>query len=192
MVLHSTSSQYDGHRAKFHGVYSQVTNVNNVRPSHDPSQNKRHSWCTTSRLLPDIHSIFQKSDATQIVSQSLRASLVCAGRLQIFEFPSLITKPTNTFSNGCSNTRSLAPLFYAQALHFRESPEPRHDPTMTPSKEKLPLPSSTSMAFPVQPITFDQWKTALQQVKLLYQKRQWKECVARCNQLLLEPKISVW
>ncbi|MCJ1298490.1 hypothetical protein MMC08_001280 [Hypocenomyce scalaris] len=59
---------------------------------------------------------------------------------------------------------------------------------MTPSKEKLPLPSSTSMALPTQPTTFDEWRTALRWVKLLFQKRQWRECTARCNKLLLEAK----
>ena len=191
MNLLFPSSQYDDHGAKSHGVYSQAISVNKARPDNVTSHNKRHSWHTTSGLLPDIHSVFQKSDGRQIASQSCRASLSGVAHLQRFEFPSSITKPTSTFSKDHPNTHALALLFYPQALDFRESPKPLPDRTMTPSKEKQPLPSSTSMAFPVLPTTFGEWRTALHQVRLLYHKRQWKECVARCNQLLLEPKIPV-
>ncbi|KAM0804029.1 hypothetical protein BDR22DRAFT_641403 [Usnea florida] len=61
---------------------------------------------------------------------------------------------------------------------------------MTPSKDKRPLPSTTSMAFPKPPETFQQWKTALDQVKFLHLKGRWKECLAQCNQLLIEAKIQ--
>lgn len=63
---------------------------------------------------------------------------------------------------------------------------------MTPNKNKRPLPSSTSMAFPEPPETFLQWKAALRQVNILYTKAQWKHCAAQCNQLLLEAKTQVW
>lgn len=64
---------------------------------------------------------------------------------------------------------------------------------MTPSKDKRPLPSSTSMAFhqsPELPETFQQWKTALEQVNILYLKGQWKHCSAQCSQLLLKAKTQ--
>ncbi|KAG7005992.1 hypothetical protein G7Y79_00017g043740 [Physcia stellaris] len=57
---------------------------------------------------------------------------------------------------------------------------------MTPNKSKKPLPSSTSMVIPEpeEPQTSREWKIALQRVKLLYFKNQWKPCLARCNRLL--------
>lgn len=62
---------------------------------------------------------------------------------------------------------------------------------MTPDKTKRPLPSSTSMAFPEQPRTRQQWRLALQRVKLLYVRGQWKQCAARCGQLLSQAVIPV-
>ena len=62
---------------------------------------------------------------------------------------------------------------------------------MTPNKNKRPLPSSTSMAFPEPPETFLQWKAALMQVAILYMRGQWKHCAAQCTQLLLEAKAPV-
>ena len=64
--------------------------------------------------------------------------------------------------------------------------------TMTPSKNKRPLPSSTSTIFPEPPETFQQWRTALKKVNILYLRGQWKECFAKCNRLLLEAKTQVW
>ena len=62
---------------------------------------------------------------------------------------------------------------------------------MTPSKTKKVLPSSTSVAFPEQPISYEQWKAVLGQVKVMYLRNQWKQCSARCRQLLLEAKTPV-
>ena len=57
---------------------------------------------------------------------------------------------------------------------------------MTPNKAKKPLPSSTSIIFlePEEPQTSREWKTALQRVKSLYLKSQWKQCAARSSKLL--------
>ncbi|KAI9879953.1 MAG: hypothetical protein M1830_006261 [Pleopsidium flavum] len=55
---------------------------------------------------------------------------------------------------------------------------------MTPSKTKRPLPSSTSTIFPEQPGTYTEWQTTIEQVKLLYLKREYKQCAARCIQVL--------
>ena len=62
---------------------------------------------------------------------------------------------------------------------------------MTPSKSKKALPSSTSMVFPEQPTSYEEWKGALVQVKSMYLKGQWKQCSARCSQLILEAKTPV-
>ncbi|KAI9698430.1 MAG: hypothetical protein M1836_004011 [Candelina mexicana] len=62
---------------------------------------------------------------------------------------------------------------------------------MTPLKTKRPLPSipSTSARCPPEhPTTFPEWQIALQGVKLLYLKRQYKQCASRCTQLLEEAK----
>lgn len=61
---------------------------------------------------------------------------------------------------------------------------------MTPSKNKRPLPSSTSMALPEPPETFQQWKTALEHVHVLFMRGQWKQCSAQCSQILLEGKTQ--
>lgn len=66
--------------------------------------------------------------------------------------------------------------------------------SMTPSKEKKPLPPSSSSNMTVvvldKPTTYLQWHTALQQVKVLYLKRQYKQCASRCNQLLSTAPIE--
>ncbi len=62
---------------------------------------------------------------------------------------------------------------------------------MTPDESKRPLPSSTSMVFPEQPRTLEQWKSALSHVKNLYNRAQWKYCVAQCNHLLSETHAKV-
>ena len=62
---------------------------------------------------------------------------------------------------------------------------------MTPDTLKRPLPSSTSMLFPDQPETIRQWQLALQRVKLLYVRGQWKECAAWCSQVLSGAKSEV-
>ena len=62
---------------------------------------------------------------------------------------------------------------------------------MTPDRSKRPLPSSTSFVLPEHPTTYQQWKTALQRVKILYLRGQWKHCVARCRQLLVEARSPV-
>ncbi|KAI9747554.1 MAG: hypothetical protein M1835_002037 [Candelina submexicana] len=62
---------------------------------------------------------------------------------------------------------------------------------MTPLKTKRPLPSipSTSARCPPEhPTTFPEWQIALQGAKLLYLKRQYKQCASRCTQLLDEAK----
>lgn len=65
---------------------------------------------------------------------------------------------------------------------------------MTPSKEKKPLPPSSSSNMTVvvldKPSTYLQWHTALQQVKVLYLKRQYKQCASRCTQLLSTAPIE--
>ncbi|MCJ1482392.1 hypothetical protein MMC06_002556 [Schaereria dolodes] len=61
---------------------------------------------------------------------------------------------------------------------------------MTPSKTKKPLPTSKSTIFHEHPTTYAQWRIALAQVKLFYMNRQWKECIARCGQLLDESKST--
>ena len=87
-------------------------------------------------------------------------------------------------------------LLILSPISLSAPPEKTTSPTsstsnMTPSKTKKALPSSTSMAFPDQPTAYDQWKIALAHVKSLYLKGQWKQCAARCNQLLLEAKTPV-
>lgn len=65
------------------------------------------------------------------------------------------------------------------------------DANMTPSKNKRPLPSSTSIAFSEPPETLQQWRSALGKVNILYLRGQWKYCSTQCGQLLLEAKTQV-
>lgn len=62
---------------------------------------------------------------------------------------------------------------------------------MTPSKSKKALPSSTATMFPDQPVTREQWAMALQRLKALYLRGQFRPCAARCDQLLSETKTMV-
>lgn len=94
---------------------------------------------------------------------------------------------------------TLSSNFYSDLFDPRRAHIPCHfhmllTQNMTPSKNKRPLPSSTSMAshqFSEPPETFQQWKTALEQVNILYLRGQWKHCSALCNTLLLEAKNQV-
>ena len=55
---------------------------------------------------------------------------------------------------------------------------------MTPDKTKKPLPSSASSLLLESPATYRQWNRALQLVKVLFLRGQWKQCVTRCDKLL--------
>ncbi|MCJ1402728.1 hypothetical protein MMC11_005949 [Xylographa trunciseda] len=56
---------------------------------------------------------------------------------------------------------------------------------MTPSKEKQPLPSSKAVIVPHDHLmSFADWRAALDEVRVLCLKRQWKFCIARCEILL--------
>ncbi|KAI9720022.1 MAG: hypothetical protein M1812_003148 [Candelaria pacifica] len=62
---------------------------------------------------------------------------------------------------------------------------------MTPQKTKRPLPSlpaTSARCPPEHPASFSEWQIALQGLKLLYLKRQYKQCASRCTQLLEEAK----
>lgn len=61
---------------------------------------------------------------------------------------------------------------------------------MTPDKNKKPLPYSTSV-YLENPRTPEQWRFALQLVKMMYLKSLWNQCSQRCGQLLLEPQTRV-
>ncbi|MCJ1226063.1 hypothetical protein MMC12_002712 [Toensbergia leucococca] len=58
---------------------------------------------------------------------------------------------------------------------------------MKPSKSKHALSSDPSANYPEEPNTYNEWKTALQQVKVLYLKRQWKQCVENVTKLRIKP-----
>ena len=49
-----------------------------------------------------------------------------------------------------------------------------------------PLPFSTSASLHPRVRTFEQWQSALKEVKVYYLKRQYKQCAAYCAQLLDE------
>ena len=63
---------------------------------------------------------------------------------------------------------------------------------MTPDKQKEPLPMSKTEIFFKRPSSYEQWKTALQCLKVLYLKGQWKQCSIRCQKLLedADPRVS--
>ena len=64
---------------------------------------------------------------------------------------------------------------------------------MTPSEEKKPLPTSKKPAASSQLTDFNHWKVSLLEVKILYYRRQWKECINRCQQLTqdFEENVSI-
>lgn len=113
----------------------------------------------------------------------------CVGHQRLQLCPSaLFCKPYSerVFSFSAS-TPSVS--FRVRTSHGKEVND-----NMTPSKEKKPLPplssSNTTVVVLDQPITYLQWHTALQQVKIIYLNRQYKQCASRCTQLLSTAPIE--
>ncbi|MCJ1243063.1 hypothetical protein MMC30_000259 [Trapelia coarctata] len=56
---------------------------------------------------------------------------------------------------------------------------------LTPADTKHPFPSSRSIAInPDRPSSWDAWRTSLKEIKVLFLKRQYKECRSSCDWLL--------
>ncbi|MCJ1391189.1 hypothetical protein MMC18_004051 [Xylographa bjoerkii] len=56
---------------------------------------------------------------------------------------------------------------------------------MTPSKEKQPLPSSKAVIVQHDHLaSFAEWRAALEEVRALCLRREWKSCISRCEALL--------
>lgn len=59
------------------------------------------------------------------------------------------------------------------------------DMALSPADTKQPLPNSTSIVInPDRPSSWAAWRTSLKEVKVLFLKRQYKECRLRCDWLL--------
>lgn len=69
---------------------------------------------------------------------------------------------------------------------LHEHPEsPSTEMALSPADTKQPLPNSTSILInPDRPSSWDAWRTSLKEVKVLFLKRQYKECRLRCDWLL--------
>lgn len=107
-----------------------------------------------------------------------------------------ILEPLDSVSEGIEGSKfSFRHSFLSPFVPYRQRPNLRSlvlsALTMTPTKTKRPLPSSTSVMPPQQPRTFDQWKTALRRVKSLFYTSQYKQCLSLCAKLLVEAKTPV-
>jgi hypothetical protein len=170
--------------------YSQEASVNKPQNINNHVHNKRHSWHSTSSLI-EVHRSFRKSFSAQ--PQRILRPISAIGICNTSSFPSAL------FTLG---EKGISSRVYKHILKtppsFTLSPANPIEPSptnmaMTPGKDKQALPSSKLLNIinNEKPSTFSDWRLSLHEVKILYLKRQWKECKSRCDWLLEDNPASV-